>query len=80
MMCDVSNICVLQVAYGSVMPVILALGIVGNVINIAIFSLRMRAPRLDVMEKAATAGLISLAIADLLFCIIGFPSAFVESR
>ena len=68
-----------QIVYGTVMPIILALGIVGNSINILIFSQRM-CMRMDVMEKSATSGLISLAIADLMFCIIGFPSAFVETR
>ena len=78
--CTYSHNKLLQVAYGTVMPLILALGIVGNFINIIVFCQRMRMPRLDVMEKSATAGLISLAIADFMFCVIGFPSAFVESR
>jgi hypothetical protein len=68
------------VAYGIVMPLILALGIVGNIINIIVFSQKGLRMRLDVMEQSATAGLVSLAVADLLFCIIGFPSAFVEPR
>ena len=69
-----------QISYGYILPTILALGILGNCINIAVFSQRRLWLTQDVMEKSAMIGLLSLAVADLLFCIVGFPSAFVKVR
>ena len=69
-----------QIAYGYILPTLLAMGIVGNIINVAVFSQRSLWVQQDVMEKSAMIGLVSLAMADLMFCVIGFPSVFVEGK
>ena len=69
-----------QIAYGYILPTLLVMGIVGNIINVAVFSQKRLWVQQDVMEKSAMIGLVSLAIADLLFCLTGFPSIFVDSR
>ena len=61
-----------------VLPVIFSMGIFGNIMNLVIFSRRRIRHRMSEVEKASTTGLISLAISDMLFCLIGLLSHFLD--
>ena len=60
-----------------ILPFIFGSGIVGNALNIFIFTRRKFRNVLDDIEKSATTGLVALAISDLLFCMVGFPEPFL---
>lgn len=60
------------------LPIIFLFGVVGNVLNIVTFSRSRYRHTLDDIEKSATAGLIALAVSDLMFCLIGFPAPIIE--
>ncbi|ELT92858.1 hypothetical protein CAPTEDRAFT_190544 [Capitella teleta] len=62
--------------YHILIPIIFALGMVGNLLNLVVFGYRVHVIHLEQLEKSATAGLISLAISDFFFCFVGFPAAF----
>lgn len=66
-------------SYGVLLPIIFLFGVVGNILNIVIFTRSRYRHTLDDIEKSATAGLIALAISDLLFCCIALPEPFISS-
>lgn len=64
--------------YDVVMPVIFLLGIIGNILNIMVFLKGRFRHTLDEVEKCAAAGLLALAISDLMFCTVGLPAPFLS--
>ena len=59
-------------------PLLCSFGIVGNILNMIVLSRKRFSVAMDTgMEKAAVAGMLALAISDMLFCISAMPSAFV---
>lgn len=63
-----------------VIPAILALGVIGNLLNLILFVHRSRSRRrLEALERAAFAGLVALALSDMLFCLVGIPPAFLPT-
>ena len=63
--------------YGIVLPIILSFGVVGNILNIIVFTRGRFRHTLDEIEKSAATGLVALAISDLMFCAIGLPAPFL---
>lgn len=56
-------------------PIVFSLGILGNLVSLAVFCHKSQSG--DHVERSATTGLITLAMSDLLFCLIGFSSVFL---
>ena len=64
-----------------VTPTLCTLGLLGNLINLAVLS-RRRFRRCEGSregEGTAHLGLLLLALSDLLFCIVLFPKAFIRA-
>ena len=57
--------------YYVLLPVIMALGVFGNILNLIVFTRRRLREGVSEVEKASTTGLLFLAVADLLFCLTG---------
>lgn len=68
------------ISYSVIMPAILAVGILGNIINITILCKQRLQRSMDKMERCATMGFIFLSVSDLAYCLCGFISVFVNSR
>ena len=68
---------VYHVLYGYGLPTICACGFLGNVMNLIILAGKHVQRSLGRMEQSANVGLISLAVADMIFCITAFPSTFL---
>ena len=64
--------------YDIMLPIVFCMGVFGNVMNLVIFTRRRIRSRMSEVEKAATTGLMSLALADLCFCIVGLVSHFLS--
>jgi hypothetical protein len=62
-----------------ILPIVFSLGILGNILNLVIFTRRRICHRMSEVEKASITGLVSLAISDLLFCIFGLISHVLDS-
>lgn len=62
-----------------VLPIIFILGIIGNIVNIIIFTRSRFRHALDEIEKSAATGLVALAVSDLSFCLVGLPAAFLPA-
>src|SRR6218665_424840 len=63
-----------------VIPAIFAFGVIGNLLNLILFVHRSRSRRrLEALERAAFAGLVALALSDMLFCVVGIPPAFLPT-
>ena len=60
-------------------PIICIFGVVGNIMNLIVLTLRVREGA-EVMEKGVLYGLISLALSDLLFCVVTIPGSFIGNR
>lgn len=60
-----------------VIPTIGLLGVLGNLLNLAILSWRCLKRDDDTLEKVALVGLIALAVSDLCFCLTILPYYFV---
>ncbi|KAI0213272.1 hypothetical protein LSAT2_001710 [Lamellibrachia satsuma] len=59
-------------------PVIYTIGVTGNVMNLVVFTRqRMRHGKSDI-EKAATTGLIFLAVSDMMYCLTGLMTHFLH--
>ncbi len=65
------------VLYGYGLPTICVFGFIGNVMNLIILAGKQAHRSLRKTEQAANVGLISLAVADMCFCITAFPSTFL---
>ena len=65
-----SNDTVRDIVYYVIVPLVCALGIVGNSFNLIIFTRRRMRHRLSTFEKASITGLTSLSVSDLMFCVI----------
>lgn len=66
-------------SYNIVLPIICLFGLVGNILNIVVFTRSRYRHTLDDIEKSATAGLVALALSDLLFCLVGLPEPILNS-
>ena len=55
-------------------------GIIGNVLNIIVLKRKRLSKALDRAERTVNFGLTSLALSDLLFCLIFFLSLFSEDK
>ena len=66
-----------QVVETIITPSICAFGIVGNILNLIIFSKRCKSRHVSVLEKSAIIGLASLAASDLAFCLITCVGIFM---
>ena len=60
-------------------PCILCVGLVGNIVNLAVFTRKRLLGGMDEIERSATAGLVALAVSDLLFCITGLCEMLISS-
>ena len=65
-------------SYNVVLPIIFLFGIAGNSMNIIIFTRGRFRHALDEIEKSAATGLVSLAVSDLAFCVVGLPAPFLS--
>ena len=61
-----------------ILPIIFIFGIVGNTINIIIFTRSRFRRALDEIEKSAATGLVALAVSDLSFCLLGLLASFLS--
>ncbi|ELT89937.1 hypothetical protein CAPTEDRAFT_186466 [Capitella teleta] len=61
-----------------IVVVICCLGVLGNVLNLLALTRRSLVAQMGKMEKSSTAGLVGLALSDLLFCLINLPNASVD--
>lgn len=68
------------ILYGYGLPSICVFGFLGNMLNLIILAGKRIQRSLRKMEKSANIGLISLAVADLCFCILAFPSTFLPQN
>lgn len=62
--------------YSIIIPVVCSLGILGNILNVIIFTKKKNTGMLDEVEYCTTICLVSLAISDMMFCITTFPVGF----
>ena len=60
---------------GVVISILCVLGIVGNILNLLVLSSRRMSS--DRIGRSMNVGLVSLAISDMMFCIVVFPYTFV---
>ncbi|KAK2178751.1 hypothetical protein NP493_528g00031 [Ridgeia piscesae] len=64
--------------YAILHPVIFTIGVTGNMMNLVVFTRqRMRHGKSDI-EKAATTGLIFLAVSDMMYCLTGLMTHFLR--
>ena len=63
-----------------VVPMISFLGIVGNILNLIVYTRRRMLSSMDRLEKSATYGLVALALSDMFFCMAVFPHTFVAAQ
>ena len=63
-----------------VIPIISFLGIVGNILNLIVYTRRRMLSSMDRLEKSATYGLVGLALSDMFFCMAVFPHTFVAAE
>ena len=69
-----------KICYVYLMPAALLVGILGNCLNLYILSKRRLRFGLDKLERCALIGFVSLALSDMIYCLLGFPSLFLHSR
>ncbi|GFO20754.1 FMRFamide receptor [Plakobranchus ocellatus] len=62
------------------MPTVCAFGIVGNILNLTILTRRKLKKSFRTLEHAANLCLIALAVSDLMFCIVAFPTMFLPEN
>ena len=60
-------------------PIIAALGMLGNGLNVLVLWWRYRQRDIDIMERGALLGLIALAVSDMAFCFVLFPKSLLPS-
>ena len=64
-----------------IIPIFCTVGIFGNLINIFVLTRKKFQTSLDSRNKScATLGLVSLAISDMLYCILALPEAFMDGE
>ena len=59
---------------------ICAIGITGNLINLAVLTRKSVFGHMAQLERSAHVGLVALAISDLLYCLCSFPQAWREGH
>ena len=68
---------VYHILYGYGLPTICVFGFLGNVMNLIILAGKQAHRSLRRAEQSANIGLMALAVADMSFCILAFPSTFL---
>ena len=68
---------VYHILYGYGLPTICVFGFLGNVMNLIILAGKQAHRTLRRAEASANIGLIALAVADMNFCVLAFPSTFL---
>ena len=58
----------------AILPAVCVLGVVGNSLSLLVLTRQKLLSGLEKLERSATYGLASLAISDLLFCLVVLPS------
>ena len=71
---------VYAILYGYGLPSICVAGFLGNVMNLIIMGGKRTQRSLRKTERSANVGLISLAVADMMFCFTAFPSTFLPQK
>ena len=61
-----------------VIPCVLALGLVGNLTSMVVFSQKRLRHGFDSIEQSATVGLMALALSDFCFCLVGVPNILLH--
>lgn len=59
-----------NVIYEYVLKAVCACGLVGNVLNLVVLTSQSLTRSMERLEKCAHAGLLSLAVSDMLFCLL----------
>lgn len=62
--------------YRIIIPIVCSFGILGNILNVIIFTKKKNTGMLDEVEYCTTICLVSLAVSDMMFCIATFPFGF----
>ena len=60
-----------------IIPVLCILGLLGNALSVAIFSIRLK-ETCEVIETGSTLGIIALTLSNFLFCLVTVSSTFVK--
>ncbi len=60
-----------------IIPVLCGLGLLGNALSVAIFSIRLKDAS-EVIETGSTLGIIGLTLSNFLFCLVTVSSTFVK--
>ncbi|XP_061166448.1 FMRFamide receptor-like [Saccostrea echinata] len=66
--------------YRIIIPTVCSFGILGNILNVIIFTKKKNTGMLDEVEYCTTICLVSLAVSDLMFCITTIPVGFQTTR
>jgi hypothetical protein len=74
-MVDIENIILTRVVV-----IICCCGVVGNVLNLVTLTRQRLLCNMGTMEKSGITGLVTLALSDLLFCVLNLPNAFVDMK
>ncbi len=60
-----------------ILPLLCAIGICGNVLNLIILGRKQLSGAVGTLEKSATGGLLALAVSDMMFCVVVVPYSFL---
>ena len=63
-----------------IIPMICSVGIVGNLLNLVVLTRRRMLSSMQRLERCATYGLTSLAMSDMMLCIVVLPHTFITAR
>ena len=63
--------------FSTLLAVIAALGVLGNLINLSVLTRRRLYMSLDRLERSSNYGLFALAVSDLIICTVVIPHAFL---
>lgn len=70
----------IYIVYGFALPIVCTIGIIGNILNLAVLSRMRSQANMQMFRQAANLCLIALAISDLLFCIFALPSSVLPTN
>lgn len=68
-----------KVVYGYALPCVCVIGVVGNLMNLAILTRRKLQRSYRPIEQAANVCLVALALSDLMFCGFAFPTMLLPT-
>ena len=67
-----------DILHSKVVIAIALFGLIGNILNVLVLTQKGLQTSMGRMEKFAHTGLISLAVSDMMFCLVTLPLAFVS--